>query len=246
MRALSAAELLNVWERGLAQSPPARALALLAAACPETSSESLARLTVGERDARLMTLRKWTFGPQLVCVASCKACGEQLELNFGADDLFANEGAVSSEGFSLAVDEYELWFRLPNSLDLVELANCKDLETARQQLLKQCISKIERKGQAIGIAEAPTSVLEAVATRMGEIDGAGNVQLLLNCPQCAHAAETIFDIELFFWKEINAWATRILREVHQLASAYGWREIDVLNMSAWRRQVYLNLIGANG
>ena len=246
MRALSAAELLNVWERGLAQSPPERALTLLAAACPETSSESLATLTVGERDARLMTLRKWTFGSQLVCVASCKACGEQLELSLGADDLFTDEVAGSSECFSLAADEYELWFRLPNSLDLVALANCKHVEAARQRLLERCVSKIERDGQSIAITDAPASVVEALAKRMGEIDGSGNVQFALNCPQCAHGGEAIFDIESFFWKEINAWATRILREVHQLASAYGWREIDVLNMSAWRRQVYLNLIGANG
>ncbi len=244
MRALSAAELLNVWERGLAQSPTERALTLLAAACPETSSESLATLTVGERDARLMTLRRWTFGSQLVCVATCQSCDEQLELSFGSDDLFTKHDAVPTGGFSLAVDEYELWFRLPNSLDLVEVANCNGPDAARQRLLERCISKIERNGESIAIADASVSVLKALATRMGEIDGFGNVQLLLNCPRCAHRAEAIFDIESFFWKEISAWATRILREVHQLASAYGWREIDVLNMSAWRRQVYLNLIGA--
>ena len=33
-------------------------------------------------------------------------------------------------------------------------------------------------------------------------------------------------------------------EVHVLASSYGWRESDILNMSAWRRQYYLDLIGA--
>lgn len=244
MRALSAAELLNVWELGLAQSPTARALTLLAAACPEASSESLARLTVGERDARLLTLRKWTFGSQLVCVANCKACGEQLELSFDAGDLFMETDAVSNEDSSLTVGEYELRFRLPNSLDLIALANCQDLNEARRRLLERCISKIERHGQSIASADVSAAALEALATRMGEIDSSGNVQLLLNCPQCAHSAAAIFDIESFFWKEINAWATRILREVHQLAFAYGWREVDVLNMSAWRRQVYLNLIGA--
>lgn len=228
----------------MGQSPPERALTLLAAACPDTSSESLATLTVGERDARLMNLRKWTFGSEFVCVGSCKACGEQLELSFGADDVFTNADVVSSNSFSLAVGEYELWFRLPNSLDLVELGSCKDADAARQRLLERCISKIEREGQSVAIADASAFVVEALATRMGEIDISGNIQLLLNCPQCAHSAEAIFDIESFFWKEINAWATRMLREVHQLASAYGWREIDVLNMSAWRRQIYLNLIGA--
>jgi len=244
MRALSAAELLNVWERGLAQSPPVRALTLLSAACPEDGPESLARLTIGDRDARLMTLRKWTFGSQLICIASCARCGERLELNFNADELFTKEGVVSTENFTLAVEDYDLSFRLPNSLDLVELATLKDPESGRALLLERCLSKAQQAGNSVAISELPAFVLEALAIRMGEIDKTGNLQLILNCPQCEQCSEAIFDIESFFWKELNAWAIRMLREVHKLATAYGWRELDILNMTAWRRQVYLNLIGA--
>jgi hypothetical protein len=34
-----------------------------------------------------------------------------------------------------------------------------------------------------------------------------------------------------------------MREVHTLAAMYGWRETDILAMSAWRRQRYLEMIG---
>ena len=244
MRALSAAELLNVWERGLAQSPPLRALTLLSAACPDVAPESLATLSVGDRDAKLMTLRKWTFGAQLACIASCTACGERLELSFSTDDLFANENDASTGGFSFLIADYELSFRLPNSLDLAELATLDSPDAARQLLLDRCISRAERNGNNVGISELPPYVVDALVTRMGEIDKTGNVQFVLNCSQCSQRSEAIFDIESFFWKEINAWATRMLREVHKLASTYGWRELDILNMSAWRRQVYLNFIGA--
>jgi hypothetical protein len=244
MRALLAAELLDVWERGLGQSPTARALTLLSAACPEVAPEALARLSVGDRDTRLMTLRKWTFGGQLVCVATCAGCGERLELSFGADDVFTEEANVSMESFSLAVEDYELNFRLPNSLDLAELAKLNDPEAGRALLLDRCVAKAEQHGKSVSISEVPAYVLESLVTRMGEIDKTGNLQLMLSCPQCAQSSPAIFDIESFFWKEINAWAIRMLREVHKLASAYGWREMDILNMTAWRRQVYLNLIGA--
>ena len=66
MRALSAPELLSVWERGQAQPPVQRTLTLLAAACPGILPDALAELSIGQRDARLLTLREWTFGPQLV------------------------------------------------------------------------------------------------------------------------------------------------------------------------------------
>ena len=40
----------------------------------------------------------------------------------------------------------------------------------------------------------------------------------------------------------TAWAVRLLGEVHELASAYGWREHDVLALSPWRRQAYLQMV----
>ena len=46
MRVPSALEWLDVWERGQAQSLPARALTILAAACPETPPETLAGLSL--------------------------------------------------------------------------------------------------------------------------------------------------------------------------------------------------------
>ena len=244
MRALSAAELLDVWEHGFVQSPAERALTLLEAACPELSADSIAKLTVGERDLRLLTLREWTFGSQLLCLAMCTGCGEQLELSLRAADLFAQETTDLSDNFSVYAGEYEVTFRLPNSLDLVEVSRRADVAAGRQLLLARCISKAEHSGEEIASSELPPFVLDAVVARMGELDKSGDVQLSLNCPQCSHASQPIFDIESFFWREISAWANRILREVHALASAYGWRESDILGMSTWRRQVYLNLIGA--
>ena len=50
------------------------------------------------------------------------------------------------------------------------------------------------------------------------------------------------DVAAFFWTELNAWAVRLLREIHALASAYGWREADILALSPKRRDLYLELI----
>jgi hypothetical protein len=42
---------------------------------------------------------------------------------------------------------------------------------------------------------------------------------------------------------LTTWVRRLLREVHTLALAYGWREADILNMSARRRRFYLEMAG---
>lgn len=242
MHALSAAELLNVWERGLTQSPAERALTLLGAACPEISPESLTKLTVGDRDARLMTLREWTFGSQFVCVAACSNCGERLELDFNAADLRIGSAPPATETHFLSFDGFELCFRLPNSRDLAALANCQDIETGRQFLLERCITTIAREGAPVAYCQVPKNLKDAVVERMGQIDPQGDVQLTLSCPWCSHQCQSVFDIEAFFWKEICGWAGHILKEVHTLASAYGWNEVDILNLTYWRRQLYLNLV----
>jgi len=241
MRALSAAELLNVWERGLTQSPAERALTLLRAACADVSLESLKRLSVGERDACLLTLREQTFGPQLWSVASCSKCGEKLEMSFSAAELRVEVEPIATESLALTVDGYELCFRLPNSLDMAAVADCRDLAAGRQLLIERCISSAELDGQSVNVAQLPANIIDVFAERLGELDPQGNLELTLLCPQCNHEWQSIFDIEAFLWKEITAWAIRILREVHALASAYGWSEFDVLKMSHWRRQAYLEL-----
>ncbi|MFP5261547.1 MAG: phage baseplate protein [Blastocatellia bacterium] len=215
---------------------------LLAAACSGTSREALARLSVGKRDAHLLTLREWMFGPRMVSIASCLNCGERLELTFNAADLHVMAETESAETLSLDVDEYELRFRLPDSTDLAALEDCRGGVAARQLLLGRCISAAKHKGEQVAIDRLPPGVVDAVAEHMAQADPQANLQLALSCPACDFQWQALFDIESFLWSEINAWANRTLKEVHALASAYGWREIDILNMSPLRRQAYLNLV----
>ena len=243
MRALSAPEILEVWERGLSLTPVERVLALLAAACREPA-DALSQLSVGQRDARLLLLREWTFGSELVSVVTCPVCSERLELNLAIADLRVGADAESTDALALSVAGYELRFRVPNSLDVIAIADCQDPREARQRLLERCLATSEHQGARIAVDRLPAEVVEAVAARMALADPQGDVQLDVACSQCGHQWHAGFDIAAFFWTEIHAWAQRTLREVHALASAYGWRETDILAMSAWRRQFYLNCIGA--
>jgi uncharacterized protein (UPF0212 family) len=239
MHALTAQELLDAWERGLAEPPVQRALTLLAAACPECLPETLARESVGRRDGRLLTLREWTFGPSLVSLAACPACGERLETAFEVADIRVPEAGDGAETLSLSAAGCELTFRLPNSLDLAALRAGEDLEAARRRLLGRCLLG----EQAAAVEELPAEALQAVADRMAQADPQGDVQLALQCPACGHAWRAAFDIVSYFWAEVDAWARVLLHEIHVLASAYGWRETDILALSPWRRRSYLELIG---
>ena len=244
MRALSASELLETWDQGCGQSPTRQALTLLHAACRETALEQLAQLSIGQRDAMLLELRELTFGPLLTSLASCPGCGERLELEPLTSDLNATAVPAPSGDLSLVLDRHEIRFRLPTSLDLLAISEEPESDSARASLLARCIYTARFDGCEVEPRSLPPTVVEAIGARMAEADPQADCRLELKCPACHNQWQSQFDIVSFFWAEINAWAARILNEVHTLASAYGWSEADILKMSVRRRRSYLNLVSA--
>lgn len=215
-----------------------RALLLLAAACPESSWDELAALPIGRRDDRLLTLREWAFGPMLSSLASCPACGEELELKFKVSDVRVPPPCTAEGVLSLEAHGYEVTFELPSSADLAHLEGVED---RRGHLLRRCVKEARRGGKKRPVHQLPARVLDAVVLRMSEADPQADVQAAMRCPNCAHTWQAAFDIVSFFWEELGSWVHHMLRDVYVLASTFGWREADVLALSPWRRQYYLRL-----
>jgi hypothetical protein len=243
MQPLSALELLETWEQGWGLAPVDRALALLTVAFPQEPYEALAQRSIGRRNALLFHVREWLFGRQLASRAFCPACGEQLELNFTTTDICpASNSEEIADTLVLQHEDYDVHFRLPNSLDLAVLPTEADSAAIRQLLLQRCLVAALCEGKATAISQLPATVLDEVVARMEEADPQAIVQLALVCPNCGHEWQALFDILAYLWRELEDWAVRMLRDVHRLASAYGWREFDILHLTPWRRQIYLDLI----
>jgi hypothetical protein len=248
MNPLATAELLALWERGLSQTSIQRSLALITAACPDRSREQVMRLSIGQRDRLLLTLREQLFGSQLVSVAACPACADRLELNFSVDDIRLPETAVP-ETIEVHQAGYRIQVRLPNSVDLSAMSAYQTvaLPELRCLLLQRCLVVVKRESEnqeAITITEFPEEVIEAISSQLAVADPQADIQLDLSCPACRHRWQAAFDIGSFLWTEIHAWAIRLLQEVHCLASAYSWSEAAILAMSAQRRRWYLELLGS--
>jgi hypothetical protein len=248
MRALTATELLWAWEHAIDQPAACRAITLLAPVCADSSPDQLARLPVGRRDARLMALRELTFGPRLASLSECPRCRETIELEFDVADVRVlpddDPGDVVAP-MTLRHGQNEITFRLPDTLDLTDAAAAGGPAAARLRLLERCVvSAREADGHEMSAGALPEDLAAAVAGAMAEADPQADVQLALVCPQCRHEWTAAFDIAGFLWAELQACAQRLLREVHELASAYGWKETDILSLSAARRHAYLKLLRA--
>lgn len=235
----SEAALLAAWEHGRPRGAPERAVALLAAAHPECEPAALAALPVGRRDELLLALRARLFGARCACVARCPACGDRLEFALALAELRAPPPAPLPPRLELAGRPAAL--RLPDSYAIVAARAAGSLEGARRALLARCVVGLEG---APGPAPDELSPHEAalVAELLAAADPQADVAIALACPACATAWPAPFAIDAFLWAELEAWAERTLRELHQLALAYGWREADSLALSAARRRHYLELL----
>lgn len=235
MPALSPSALLLVWEEGLHSPPAARPLALLGGLAPERDRDEFERLSVGRRDFELLGLREAAFGGRIDAVAGCAACGEPLELSFDVSELEPGP-ARESGSHELVALGFEVRFRLPATTDLVAVAGEAEVADAREALLARCVLDPP-------LESLPEPAREAVVRRMAELDPLANIELELACPACDETGSVAFDIASFLWTELDAAARRTLEDVHVLASAYGWREEDVLALPPERRRAYLELAG---
>ncbi len=242
MKKLSVCELLEVWERGLSSPPLDWVLMVLCAFYPETSWESHARISIGRRDARLLKLRKQTFGPKLQGLCDCPRCGERMEMSLDVTDILLDGQTEVEEVQLLTLHGFDVRYRLPNSLDLAAVAGIGDKATGGKTLFQRCIVEVRSRDEDVHPDELPAGVTDAVKERIALADVQADIQLNLTCPGCNHTWQSTFDIVTFFRQELNAWAHRLLHDVHTLAAAYGWSEDAILALSSTRRQAYLEMV----
>lgn len=228
------AQLLDIADRVATkprdQQPLTLALALVSAAFPD-QADSAAELPLGERDRLLLRWRRTRWGDAITSITECPRCAAPVEVTLSTAELDALPAGAG--GGTIERDGIPLRFRCPNSHDLMASRVAKDAEEAERILWRRCVTA------AGDTPPEPTGQLrQAVASAMEEADPLAVVSLTATCPACQEPFEALFDVAAFVGAEVEVYARRLLREVHQFARAYGWREADILAMSAVRRRAY--------
>ena len=241
MKTLASLDLLNAWEQGLGRGAAERALILLRLAAGAEANDP-ARWPIGHRDACLLDLRESVFGQQVDGIASCPECGVQQEFRMPVGQLRVAQPDTGAE-LALVNGEFQVAFRLPDSLDLCELeANAGAEDDVSLRLLQSCVTNATAGDRAVAAADLPAELVQQISERMAQADPQADVSLSLECADCSHRWSEPFDIASFLWTELSAWASRTLFDVHQLAAAYGWSEAESLSMTPRRRGFYLEMI----
>lgn len=258
MSGLEPGAVLAAWERGNGQDPVRRALTLLAvvgagggraAPAPEDGD-----LDVGSRDVLLARVLAAMGGAVVWARADCGACAAALDVPVDVGAVARLPVHRGGSRFTTTVDGGEVAFRLPTTGDLLAVRGLTP-QQAREALLVRCLLTDDpgwsggdggTTGQGVtgqgvtGRGGVDPATAEAVEAAMERIAPAGAVELLVECP-CGTRTRTVLDIPVLLWAEIETRAAGLLRDVHALASAYGWAEEQVLALSPARRAAYLEL-----
>jgi hypothetical protein len=210
MHALTAADVLDVWEQGAEVHPVVRPLLVLAAAFPEDDPALLAAEPLGAVNARLWQVRAALVGTAVVGCADCPACREPAEFELDGAALADAPPPRSSSSVR------------PIGLgDLFAVTEDPDPAAA---LLRRC-------------AVAPAELADPA--ELAAVDPAAELLLAITCPACGHGWEAPLDVAAFLWTELARIVVDTMSDVDALARAYGWTEQDVLGLRPARRRRYV-------
>lgn len=222
-----ARQLLDGWEAVRGEPMPVRAAALAALAANAPLGDAM-RWSIPARDRLLFDFRARMFGDGIDAVTRCPQCDEPLEMQFSLAALRPREvRRPTTETRTIRLGRQRIRYRLPNSADLLAVLEHHSSEDGRAVLLERCVETTD------------AGLRERVAARLPSEDT--DVRLRLSCPACGHGWDTPFDIATFAWRDVDEWARRTLREIHVLASVYGWTEDQILGLGARRRQTYVEM-----
>jgi hypothetical protein len=241
LRPLTGEDEAWLLDLGRALLPAQRATLLLARCLTRLGGlspvppEAVRALTVGDREALLLHLRRLTLGETIPCVLRCPApgCGEKMDLDLRVADLLVPPAAEAEEWHEAVFDGCRVRFRRPTGADQEDAAGLAhtDLEAAVGLLLRRCV-----EGTVNGV------VAERLPDLLSELDPQAELTLELACPVCGHELSTVFDAGGHVVQELLAQGLRLYREVHLLAFHYHWSEREILALPGRKRRLYLDLL----
>lgn len=209
---------------------------------------TVASLTVGDREALLLHLRRLTFGDRMQCTLTCPQsdCRELMDLELKVSDLLQPPNPNPTPVYEVIVEKdgnrNRIHFHLPTGKDQEAAARQAhiDIQKAAEVLLRRCVEDVV--GEDDHRLEWSPELLADLPARMAELDPQAELVLNLTCPMCGEAFSSVFDACAYLMQETGEDLNILYREVHLLALYYHWSETEIMSMNTSKRRRYLNLL----
>ncbi|KEF42615.1 MAG: hypothetical protein ER33_04960 [Cyanobium sp. CACIAM 14] len=196
--------------------------------------------TLGARTAALLDLLATTEGmAPLGLQARCRqaACGALFEFDLSIEavlDAVLQQEPADGPISSTLPDTRPLTLRKPTGRDLQDW--CSRGLSSREQAVEAMVRSLVIEGE-VRREDTP-----AIAGILAEADPLVAFGVSCTCPVCGAPAEVPVDLEAIALRRLRQRQHSLLREIHALASRYGWSEEQILAIPPARRARYLTLI----
>jgi len=203
-----------------------------------TPNCSALQMVTADRDQAMAAIYKNTFGNRISSTINCAGCSEPFDLDFLMDDLQAYQASLRNdteleqlESGVFRMDDNTV-FRLPIGEDEAAVSGMpRDL--AEKQLLSSCMVQ----GDVAESGEAVESAMQSIAPIFA-------LDLAAKCPECGLEQAVHFDVQAYLISAILNRRKQLLRDVHRLASAYGWSHLEILSLPSNLRRVYSSMVAS--
>ncbi|MEP0826313.1 MAG: hypothetical protein HRF40_12580 [Nitrososphaera sp.] len=205
------------------------------------TSVVLKKLSLGDRACLLLSARKLIIGDLISCTTSCPSCGADMSLDLSADTIMSAEHPIPEVDYGLEAAGFRLRIRPLTAEDQDAIvAKAARSDVLAQELARACVVRSEP-----ALPERiPEALLEAIGSRLEEIDPLSDVNLRLLCPECGHSFQAALPVEEFVLRELGVRGHQLEREVHWLAFHYHWSENEILSLPTSKRKRYVELVNA--
>ena len=202
--------------------------------------DTIRNLTLGDRIALILQVRKAVFGDKMQGLLKCPVCKEPLSLDLSVKSLLQPAKTCPKTAYTVEFENFVFKVKPLTGADLEAIAtNCSSLDP-KEQLVRSCIMSSKPPLPE----KLSDEFVVAVGSELNEIDPQADMIFNLTCPTCNQPFQAPLDIENYFFEEMTSRLKQLEREVHWIALNYHWSEDAILSLPVAKRKRYIELINA--
>lgn len=211
--------------------------------------EILRQLSIGDRTALLLNLRKINFGNLLKCALVCSSCNKNMSLDLSITDILHTSHSKLQKDYEVKTGEFSLQVRPLTGADQELIFDkSRKINSNNNNYSFNLPEELVKCSIVYSNHSLPNDLdddfIFAVSSKLEEIDPLSDIVFSLICPNCKHTFQTSFDAERFIFHEMGLRQNQLEHEIHWLAFNYKWTESEILSLPVRKRKRYVELINA--
>lgn len=189
----------------------------------------------------LLAVRLASLDASAALGVKCRSCEEGMEVDLDLMELVSP--SVDPRFVRFSIEDQDVVVRLPRGRDQQLWIRNGTRDPTR--ILAGLVESIGGRPTEPSFLP-PQAWHDPAGNALEAYDPLTALVLRTRCPICGDENVVDLDLELFLLRELAGIQDRLIEDVARLATAFHWRETDILALPSWRRNRYLRMLEAGG